>query len=329
MSYNNRIYNIALGLLEEKREKNKLLHQKRKDEIISKIPEYISLKNDNLTLLESFMKNSAKIDSGNLDLIKDKIRKNEEKKRNMLKRNGFSEDYLDDVYDCYKCKDTGFILNKKCECFEKILKDVSKKESNLSYMLDEQNFNNFCLDYFSDEIFENGLSAKDNMKNILSYVNTFIESFEDKNTKSLLFTGSTGVGKTFLSSCIAKTLLDSGKNVLYQSSAKLCEILEEHKFNRENAIYDTKNIIRDLYDIDLIIIDDFGTEFKTSYTLTALYELINSRLINNKKIIISTNLSVLELKEIYSERLFSRFLGEFLILEFTGNDLRTQKILEK
>ena len=327
MSYSNKIYKIALVILEEKREKNKIISDRRKEEINSKIAEYSAIKKDVLGLLEDYMKNIDNPEKNNTGLIKEQIRSNEEKKKKLLMENGYPVDYLDEIYDCKKCKDPGYILNEKCECFIKILKDISKKESNLSYILDEQNFNNFDLKIFSDKIGENGISPKENMKNILAHVKKFIDLFDEKDTKSLLFTGSTGVGKTCLSSCIAKKVLDSGKNVLYQSSAKLSEILEEYKFNRENASYNTQDIVKDLYDIDLLIIDDFGTEFKTSYTLTALYELINSRLLNNKKMIISTNLSIIELKEVYSERLFSRFIGEFLILEFTGNDLRTQKIL--
>ena len=130
------------------------------------------------------------------------------------------------------------------------------------------------------------------MKNILSYVKVFMEEFENKETKSLLFTGNTGVGKTFLSGCIAKRMIENGYDVAYHSAARMCEILDNYKFKKEDAdtgAYDVKR----LYNCELLIIDDLGTEFKTSYTLSAIYDLINSRHNNNRKIIINTNLSII------------------------------------
>ena len=329
MPYNNKTHQMAKTILENKREKNLNLLEKRREEITTKLPQYLKIKNKTLSLFNDYMKNSTAYTKEDTDILKDKIRQCEFERKKLLKDNGYDENYLEKIYDCPKCKDTGYINGMQCECLSDILNDIAKKESQLSYMIDEKNFDKFSLDIYSDILSENNISPKENMKNILSFVKKFIKEFDNRNTKSLLFTGSTGVGKTYLSSCIAKTILDKGKNVLYQSSHKVCEILEEYKFNRENAIYNTKNIVQDLYDIDLLIIDDFGTEFKTSYTLSAIFELINSRLINNKKTIISTNLSIMELKDVYSERLFSRFIGEFDILEFIGEDLRMKKFLNK
>ena len=328
MPYNSKIYQMAKTVLENKREKNQYLLEKRREEITNKLPQYLEVKNKTLSLFNDYMKNSSTYSKEQTEEIKEKIKQCELERKKILKDNGYNENYLESIYDCPDCKDTGYINNKQCDCLIKILNEIAKKESRLSYMIDEQNFEHFNLDIYSDKISsKNDISPKENMKKILSFVKKFIDNFDNISTKSLLFTGSTGVGKTYLSSCIAKKMLDKGKNVLYQSSAKLCEILEEYKFNRENAIYDTINIVRDIYDIDLLIIDDFGTEFKTSYTLTAIFELINSRIVNNKKTIISTNLSIIELKDIYSERLFSRFMGEFDILEFIGEDLRMKNFL--
>lgn len=329
MPYNSKIYQMAKSVLENKRDKNSHLLEKRREEIISKLPEYLKIKNRTLSLFNDYMKNSGAYTKEETESLKEQIKQCELERKKLLKDNGYDENYLEPIYDCHECKDTGYINNNQCDCLIKILNEIAKKESRLSYILDEQNFDNFNLNIYSEISTDNNISPKDNMKNILAFVKRFIEEFDNRNTKSLLFTGSTGVGKTYLSSCIAKTMIDKGKNVLYQSSAKLCEILEEYKFNRENAIYDTKNIVQDIYDIDLLIIDDFGTEFKTSYTLSAIFELINSRLVNNKKTIVSTNLSIIELKDIYSERLFSRFIGEFDILEFIGEDLRMKKFLNK
>lgn len=326
MAYSNKILKQANTILAEKRDKNKYISEQRKNEIYTKFPEYAGLKKEMVALLGEYVKSVGNGTEVDVKQLKEKIYLNEQSRKAILENNGYCTNYLDEIYDCKECKDTGYIVNKKCSCLEQLLRQIAAQQSNLNYILGDQNFDNFDLNIFSDNKID-GVSPRDNMKTILSHTKSFIDSFDSKDTKSLLFTGSTGVGKTFLSSCIADLLIKKGVNVLYQSSAKVTEMLEEFKFNRENSEYDSETI-KELYNTDLLIIDDFGTEFKTSYTLTALYELINSRLINNKKLIITTNLTVKELKDIYSERLFSRFIGEFLILEFMGNDIRTKKIFE-
>ncbi len=326
MAYSENVYNIANELLEKRREKNLHKLEKRKEEIKNKIPEYFKLKRNSFELFSNYVRFDEKLIVENKETLKKKLDENAEKRKNLLTENGYPSDYLEEIYDCQKCKDSGYINGVRCECFSALLQQVAIDTSNISYILEEKNFENFDLKLFSNIDEGEGISPRQNMKNILKHIKKFMDEFDLKTTKSMLFTGSTGVGKTFLSGCIAGTMLKDGKNVLYQTAGKLTEILEEHKFNRENTIYNTSSVIRDLYDIDLLIIDDFGTEFKTAYTLTALFDLINSRIINNKKMIISTNLSPMELKDVYSERLFSRFLGEFLILEFIGEDLRTKKI---
>ena len=179
---------------------------------------------------------------------------------------------------------------------------------------------------FSDKPNSDGISPKANMKSILKNVTNFINEFENPGIKSLLFTGKAGVGKTFLASCIAKEILDRDYDVYYQSAGKITEMIEEYKFRKssdENLSFD----IDRLYKTDLLIIDDLGCEFVNSYTISALYELLNKRLMNKKKMIITTNFSLKELNEVYAERLFSRFVGEFEILEFIGEDLRIKKIM--
>ena len=261
-----------------------------------------------------------------IDDTKKAVGQNEQKRRQLLKENGYPEDYLDDIYKCALCKDTGSIGEKRCECFKTLLIKIACAKSNVDFSLAEYDFDKFDLKLFSEKS-DDGISPKDNMKNILSYVKVFMEEFENKETKSLLFTGNTGVGKTFLSGCIAKRMIENGYDVAYHSAARMCEILDNYKFKKEDADSLSYEVKR-LYNCELLIIDDLGTEFKTSYTLSAIYDLINSRHNNNRKIIINTNLSIKDLKDIYSERIFSRFLGEFNILEFIGEDLRIKGIID-
>lgn len=326
MAYSEKVYRFAKALLEKKKEKNTYELEKRREEIKKNLPEYFELQRKSFELLSQHVKLDDTLIIKEKDHLNKMLDENARKRKELLNSYGYPVDYLEDIYDCKKCKDTGYVQGVRCECMDALIQQAAIETSNISYMLEDRDFDNFDLKMFSDKDEGEGISPRQNMKNILKHIKKFMDEFDSNGTKSMLFTGSTGVGKTFLSGCIAGAMLKNGKNVLYQTSGKLTEILEEHKFNRDNTVYDTNGLIYDLYNIDLLIIDDFGTEFKSSYTLTALFDLINSRIINNKKMIISTNLSPLELKEVYTERLFSRFIGEFLILEFLGEDLRTKKI---
>lgn len=328
MSYGKEVYKDANKILEEIREKNRYILNKRKEEINEKIPEYSLLKKEMIELLGGYVSVvGTENNNYNVDELKEKIALNEEKRKKILTSNGYPTNYLDDIYNCSLCKDTGYILNKQCSCMEKILCKVAIEKSNMNNLFLNDDFDKFDINLFSDSE-TNGLSPKSNMKNILSHVRYFIDEYKEATTKSMLFTGNTGVGKTFLSTCIAKKIIEKGAGVLYMSAPKIAELLEEYKFNRSSLSFDNESKVHLMKKIDLLIIDDLGTEFKTGYTLNAIYDLINDRLINNKKMIISTNLSMEEIKDTYSERLFSRFLGEFTILEFIGEDLRTKKILK-
>lgn len=326
VAYNKDVYLAAYKILEERRDKNKYIRDKRKEEINLKIPEYLKLKNELMSLLGGAVSSFGGVNKNTVD-IKKAIFDNEEKRKKLLCDNGYSSDYLDEIFCCKKCKDTGYILDKKCECLEKLLVERAIENSSLSNAFSSQNFDNFDITVFSDEEL-NGISPRKNIKQILSHIKDFIDNLNLSETKSLLFTGNTGVGKTFLSSCIAKKLTEMGFNVVYETAANVCELMDTEKFGKASVVSD-RNTVKNLYSADLLIIDDLGTEFRTQYTLSALYELLNSRLINNKKMIINTNLSIKELKDLYSERIFSRFLGHFNILEFIGEDLRTKEIFEK
>lgn len=325
MSYNNDIYKEAHSILEKIRDKNKYIIEERKEEISKNLPEYLKLKKEQMDILGEYISKIGHKDGADKESIKERLVNNDKKRKELLSANGYPEDYLDDIYACSECKDTGYILNKKCICLENLLIKTAFSKSNLNNALVKQNFDNFDINLFSDTK-TGDISPRENMIKILKYSKEFIDNFDKSDTKSLLFTGSTGVGKTYLSSCIAKAVIENGNSVLYETASKVVEILENNKFkNQYDTDYSGYNA---LYDVDLLIIDDLGTEFKTSYTLSAIYELINTRLINGKKIIISTNMSIKELKENYSERLSSRFIGEFLILEFIGKDLRTKEIFD-
>lgn len=325
MSYNNEIIRTANEMLAQRRDKNISAAALRKAEIYKKIPEYYELKKEMVALMGEGISRLGS-DGYSADELKKKLSGNLKKREELLLANGYPKDYTEEKFDCGECSDKGYIGTKKCECLKRLLRELAAGSSNLNSVLSEDNFSNFRFDVFSSEKTSEGISPRENMKYIIAEVKKFIDGFSEDKVMSLLFTGKSGVGKTYLASCIAKKLLDDGYDVYYQSAGKITEMAEDYRFKR-NTSEQLQQDIKRLYDTDLLIIDDLGCEFANSYTVSILYEIINKRLMYKKKMIITTNYSLKQLNEVYTERLFSRFVGEFDIFEFIGEDLRVKNNL--
>ncbi|NLY20576.1 MAG: ATP-binding protein [Tissierellia bacterium] len=244
-------------------------------------------------------------------------------KTSLLISNDFPSDYLEMEYECYKCNDTGYLDNSsKCSCLKQKLAREYYKMSNIEKVLEEQNFRTFNLDVFSDEPHEDEeLSPRENMIEILKESKEFVINFDKDDTFNLLFYGSTGLGKTFMCNCIAKELLDRGYTVVYQTAYNILNILEKYKFRKDES-HIAKERYDYIFEADLLIIDDLGTELSNSFTNAEIFNIVNSRSISGKKTIISTNLSISEISGTYTDRVFSRVLDKFIPLYFYGNDLR-------
>ena len=253
---------------------------------------------------------------GNIDELK-------KEKKEMYKKYNIPENFLEYDYECKKCNDTGYTADgKRCKCFNKQIINYLYKMSNIVHMLDKENFDTFDINVFSNEPYNNEIyTPKQNMYNILETCEDFCNNF-DKTNMNLLFYGGTGLGKTFMCNCIAKTLIDMEKTVLYQTAFNLFEILENHKFNRLNETEANRINYNLMFESELLIIDDLGTEFNNSFTNAELFNIINERLITDKKTIISTNLSLEQLAETYSDRIMSRVFNNFIAHKFYGKDLR-------
>lgn len=246
-------------------------------------------------------------------------------KKMRLVENGYPEDFLDVHYKCPTCQDTGFVGSKPCKCFKQELIQIAYHQSNLQNILPKENFNTFSLDYYSKEVDpKRNTSPYRRMQRIYEYCVRFVELFETKK-ENILFSGPTGLGKTFLCNCIAKELLDRGYNVLYLTAPELFRLFEESRFHREDMEEDSKNFLETLLTVDLFIIDDLGTESGNSFTGPDLFHVLNSRLLNNLPTIISTNLQTNELQAYYSERLVSRLFGHYTKFYFFGTDIRRLK----
>ncbi|MCT4565602.1 MAG: ATP-binding protein [Maledivibacter sp.] len=258
-----------------------------------------------------------------VEKIKRYTEKLKQEKAILLTENNIPLNFLEINYSCKLCKDTGFVSNgKKCKCFKQKLIDKAYAMSNLSNSLNNENFQTFDINIFSNKKFEDeDLTPRENMLNILSVSEGFVNNFGKNNGENLLFYGTTGLGKTFLCNCIAKALLDKGKIVVYQTAFKILEIIEEYKFNK-NKTPELRMSYDLLFDCDLLIIDDLGTELTNTFTNIEIFNIINNRIIQNKKTIVSTNLGPIDIANTYSHRVSSRIFGRFEMLEFYGPDLR-------
>ncbi|MBE7022318.1 MAG: AAA family ATPase [Ruminococcaceae bacterium] len=246
-------------------------------------------------------------------------------RRTLLLENGFAEDELSMRYMCEHCQDTGVRVDKACECYQRRLVMKAFEKSNLSQQLRNQSFKTFDYSMYSKEPDpQTGLSPYENIQYIVKTCQDFILSF-DRTDKNLLFWGEPGLGKTFLSTCVAKELIKKGYSVIYETTYQIVSLLEDYKFKRSADLSELKMQTDRLYDSDLLILDDLGAEFSTAYTNAALFDILNSRLIANKKTIINTNLNMQELTERYSDRVISRILGSYQALQFIGEDIRLKK----
>ncbi|MDI3311558.1 MAG: ATP-binding protein [Thermoanaerobacterium sp.] len=257
-----------------------------------------------------------------LENLRQKLIHLKKEKAGLLKLNGYPETYMEQEYECNICKDTGFVNNKRCRCFEQKLINLYYKQSSIEEITKIENFNNFDYHLYSDKPYKGKMSPRENIKSIVEVAKDFINYF-DEEKESLFFYGDSGLGKTFLSHCVAKELLDKGKVVLYRTAPDLVEGLRLNKLNSDNdSYYEYTDLLREC---DLLIIDDLGTEPITPFSLQEIFSIVNARLLANKKFIISTNLPLSEVMNIYPERLCSRILGNFKLLNFYGEDIRIKR----
>ena len=237
-------------------------------------------------------------------------------RRMFLKKAGFPEDWLDVHYSCPKCEDKGFVNGIMCDCFKDLLKSLEYEKLCSKLPVGSCRFDNFKLDYYPDGA---GTSPRRRMESVLNYCKTYATDFS-RRSPSLLLYGKTGLGKTHLSLAVAGKAVESGYGVIYTSAQNLFNKLEKEKFGRSDG-----NTEETILDCDLLIIDDLGAEFTTQFTVSALYNIINSRELEGKPTIISTNLTPEQLTSTYSERIASRILSNFVMLYFDGSDIRQIK----
>lgn len=235
---------------------------------------------------------------------------------------GYDKNFLNPPYDCPYCRDEGFIENSYCECFKKKLIEAVFAESNLA-ALSKNRFEDFDLSLYPETLDGGNEHPRAAMTTVFNACKHFAENFDSEST-NLFFTGQSGLGKTFLSSCIANYLIGKGVSVIYQSAGVVFSLLDRIKFSKTNGEADLYTAKR-LTDCDLLILDDLGTEFISDFSVSELFRILNTRLLTGRKTVISTNLTLADIKRIYSERTLSRIIGDYTIFKFCGNDIRFTK----
>lgn len=238
-----------------------------------------------------------------------------EKKR-ILTESGLGSDFLTIKYHCNKCNDTGYVDAMPCECLNEVVAELAQNKANK--IGDDASFDLFELKYYPENL--DGVPCREIMSQTLESCKNYAEDFSTYSPNLLLF-GGTGVGKTHISKAIAKKVAENGFDVIYMSAPDLFTSLEKERFNQETPIEDMNSIMK----CELLVIDDLGAEFTTSFTISALYNIINTRLLSNLPTIITANLSPSELKQRYSDRIASRLIGCYEHLRFLGNDIRILK----
>ena len=326
MGISTRQYQDIMNEYDATRRRNYMAEQERKERIYTLIPEirrideeiaHASVSTAKEMLLKKVSSTEARksLQETIYDLSMEKI--------NLLAIHDFPADYLDPLYDCPDCHDTGYIGNKKCHCFQQKIRQILYNESNIGSSKEKTGFSAFRIDYYSPQRTERDtLSPRENIKNILSVSHSFIESFDSRPGQNLFIYGNAGVGKTFLSNCIAEELLNRGKSVIYLTAYQFFDQLADYTFRRGA---DNAQTLPAFLHCDLLIIDDLGTELNNSFINSQLFLCINERILNKKSTIISTNLSLEQINRSYTERVFSRIIQSYTLLHIYGEDIRIKK----
>lgn len=318
---------LAVSELEQTREKNRReLERRRKyvrehEPILSEIE--AKLMEGGNALLRCVLNGGRDFEN-----IKKFIQKKQSEKQELLESMGLPKDYLDEIYDCQNCHDTGFDSSgRKCSCLVRLTAKYIDLNSNMTELMKSQTFENFDFSLYSPNPDGRKTSPLEHATKAYNIAKSFADDFS--NGRNIILMGNAGTGKTYLSNCIGNRALARGKTVYYQTSYKLFELLENLKFGKydDSSEYDRAlSIKKYVYSADLLIIDDLGTEFVTQFTAAALFDLINTRLLDSKATVISTNLSLESMEKMYSTRFTSRIFGEFKMIFMYSEDLRKKKI---
>ena len=323
MALSNSQYNAIMREYERLQAESRSELRARKEKIYAAVPK--------LRALELQAGNSAMerfrtaLKTGNRAAVEGfsgELRDLEAEKRRLLAEAGYPADALEPRFRCPDCRDTGMADGQRCHCFKARAAELLYSQSGLRRIIERENFDRFSLELYDDQrvITKVGMTERAYMEKQLDRCRRYAAGFREKR-ENLLFRGNTGVGKSFLSHCIAKELIDQGFAVLYLGAAELFECMAAVSMDREEDL-SRKEQYDLIFSADLLIIDDLGTEMMNSLTISQFFNLLNARDVPEKGTVISTNLSLTMLRDTYTERITSRILSGYSIIELYGDDLR-------
>lgn len=326
MSYSPEIFEAAEKELEKRRLHSEMDLEKRRSILFARSPRAEEIER---MIARTSVAAAKAIFSGadrreKLEALRDQNLALQNELNGIIKSFDFPENYLELWHKCSKCRDYGNIDGKMCSCMKSLLRQISYDRLNSISPLSLSTFDSFSLDYYEKTPMKDSkYSPNEIMSRVFTFCRRYTRTFS-QSSRSLLFQGAPGLGKTHLSLAIASELIESGFGVIYASAPALLTKLNKESFDYERSS-DEGSTEQLIADCDLLIIDDLGTEFSTRFSVSTLYNIINTRMIASKPIIISTNLTIAELQEKYNARIISRIIGSLDRVEFVGTDIRQQK----
>lgn len=325
MGLTNTQYNTIMREYQRQQAENQRVLAARTEEVYGRFPELSELDARIASASVACARRLLSDDSASPDGLRSEIARYAGRKAAILRDAGYPADYLEPKYRCPDCRDTGYIGTRRCHCFDQAAIDLLYTQSNLREVLKEENFSAFSLQYYSRKIMDplTGLSAYETASRALTECRDFVRDFDLKFQNILLY-GDTGLGKTFLAHCVAKELLESARSVVYFSSFGLFELFADTAFRRKEDSGQPAEA-EHIFDCDLLIIDDLGTEYVNAFVCSELFHVLNERLLHKRSTLISTNLPLETFAATYTERIFSRISSNYTMLRMIGEDIRLKK----
>ncbi len=321
MALSNSQYDAIMREYGRQQMENRHRQEKRREEVCKKVPAVLELEAEIASHSVACAKGLLAGNEKEVERLREELADLREQKSVLIRSAGFPEDYMELQYRCPDCHDTGYVNGKKCHCFLQAQMKLLYAQSNLEEVLDQENFSVLTFDYYDDQqvIPQIGMTNARYMKQVVGWCRSFVENFSQR-TENLLFTGSTGVGKTFLTNCIAKELMNRYFSVIYLSAPDLFDVFSRIQFSYQQE-EDMRDMYRYILDCDLLIIDDLGTELNNSFTSSRLFYCLNERMNMKRSTIISTNLSVAMLRDSYTDRVTSRIMSGYTVIPLYGGDI--------
>jgi len=325
MALDGKILARAKTVFEENRKRRDQEYERRLAIVYERAPRVRALDTEIKETMQELFGIILAPGDGRADDIRRRNLELQAERRGELLHAGFTEAYIEDGYMCNVCHDTGFTVAGICGCLMKVYKEVQKDSLSGLYSMGGGKFENFDHTLYTDTpTFNTDISPRRNIEFIYTTCLNYARNFGDKSV-NLFFNGAPGLGKTFMSACIARMVAESGHSVVYDMAAAIINRFEDARFSRGDDNDTARSDVKRYLKCDLLIIDDLGTEMTTAFTINALYELINTRLVMNRKTIVNSNLSIPEMRRRYTEQIMSRLEGEYQMLAFYGDDIRKKR----